>query len=348
MRKLSWIVLIVIAVGAIGVASWYLASRWAGSGEPIPTRGTSALGSVIVSSLPAERTFSLQIPWIGTVESLETGDQTFVQVRTAIIRLGGFQVDTQRARLQAAAESAQSQLELARQTVQRLNENVRQQLATRDQLAGAQESQIKLQMQRREAQLALESFERQVNVAAPMAGVFTNRRVSPGQAVSAGEVLGEVIDPNHLRIVAALFPPVGIRLEGMKAAIRLRGDEYVVGTVVSVLPQATSTGATRVWIEGPAIDARLSPGQTAGGYVTTAVRKALGVPQSAIVYDANEQPYLFTYEGEKPVRRRVHLGLTQDGWVEVRAGLTPGQRVVTQGAYELLHREFSEQFKVED
>ncbi len=48
------------------------------------------------------------------------------------------------------------------------------------------------------------------------------------------------------------------------------------------------------------------------------------------------------------MRRRVRLGLAQDGWVEVRAGLTPSQRVITQGAYELLHSKFSEQFKVED
>ncbi len=304
MRKVCWVILIVIVVGGIGVVSWYLASRRAGGEGPVPAGRAPTLDSVIVSSLPVERTFSQRIPWIGTVESrasvelkalqagrvesLEAGDQTFVRAGATIIRLGGFQVETQRARLQAEIESAQSQLELARQTVQRLNENVRQQLATRDQLAAAQESQIKLQMQRREAQLALESFEQHVNVRAPMAGVFTNRRVSPGQAVSAGEVLGEVIDPNHLRIVAALFPPVGIRLEGMAAAVRLSGDEYLAGTVGSVLPQAAGTGATRVWIEGPPIDARLGPGRIAGGYVTVAVGKALGVPQSAVVYDANE------------------------------------------------------------
>jgi cobalt-zinc-cadmium efflux system membrane fusion protein len=115
-----------------------------------------------------------------------------------------------------------------------------------------------------------------------------------------------------------------------------------------VLPEASGAGATAVWIEGPQIDERLHPGQTVSGDVTLDIRQALTVPQSAVVYDANEQPYIFVQEDGTYTFRAVRLGLTQGGWVEVLSGLEQGRPVVTQGAYELFYRRFNEQFKVED
>ena len=74
----------------------------------------------------------------------------------------------------------------------------------------------------------------------------------------------------------------------------------------------------------------------------------LAVPASAVVYGPEEQPYVFIQEGAAYVQRRVRLGLTQDGWVEVLSGLELGQFVVTQGAYELFYRQFTRQFQAED
>jgi multidrug efflux pump subunit AcrA (membrane-fusion protein) len=76
--------------------------------------------------------------------------------------------------------------------------------------------------------------------------------------------------------------------------------------------------------------------------------KALAVPESAIVYDAEEHPYLFVLKDAGYEPHNVRLGLIQDGWVEVVSGLEQNQSVVTQGAYELFYRQFNEQFKVQD
>jgi multidrug efflux pump subunit AcrA (membrane-fusion protein) len=169
-----------------------------------------------------------------------------------------------------------------------------------------------------------------------------------GQAVQAGQVLGEIIDPNHLRIVASLFPPAGVVLQGREATVRVSGTEPVVGTVGQVLPQASSTGATLVWIEGPQINRQLRPGQSVAGMVTVESRKSLAVPESAVVYGPREQPYVFVQQQDRYERREVRIGLTQDGWVEIRAGAQTEELVVVKGAYELLHREFSSQYRVED
>jgi len=75
---------------------------------------------------------------------------------------------------------------------------------------------------------------------------------------------------------------------------------------------------------------------------------ALAVPESAIVYDSQEHPYLFVSKDSDYVPLSIQVGLEQDGWVEVLSGLEQGQLVVTQGAYELFYRKFNKQFKVQD
>jgi multidrug efflux pump subunit AcrA (membrane-fusion protein) len=72
------------------------------------------------------------------------------------------------------------------------------------------------------------------------------------------------------------------------------------------------------------------------------------VPESAIVYDSEEYPYVFIQRGGTYEPHSVRLGLMQDGWVEVLSGLEQNQSVVIHGAYELFYRQFNQQFKAQD
>ncbi len=366
MRIRRWIVVVLVVVIMAGIGLWYRhVQNRPSTGESPPAGQSSIAMAFIATSQPVTRTLSQVVPWVGVVESqalvqlkaleagrvetIEARDEAPVKQRGAVVQLGGPQIEMQRARLQADAESLQSQLALAGQTVERLKQSLGAQLATAEQLATAQEAQIKRAGELRNAQLALQSFEQQVRIAAPVAGVFTNRRVSLGQTVSVGDLVGEVIDSNNLRVVASVFVRGAVAMEGREATVRIDATQSLAGTIRRVLSQAGSTGATVVWIEGPQISERLRPGQTVSGEVIIAVRQAaLTIPQSAIVYDANEQPLVFVEKDTTYESRPVRLGLTQDGWVEVLSGLEPGQPVVTQGAYELFYRRFNEQFKVED
>jgi RND family efflux transporter MFP subunit len=334
--------------------------------ESIATvKNSPALPRLITTVRPVMRQFTLRVPWIGTVESrasveliaqvagrvedIEAEDQARMRAGQPVMRLGGPQVEGARAKLTTEIEFLKSQLDHARQTVERLNESLKAQLVTKNQVAAAQNSQIKLESQLREAQLNLKTFENQVRISAPIDGTFTNRRVSLGQYVNAGLVIGEIMDAKQLRIAASTFPPQGIDLQGKQASIRFGQNQTLTGRVRRVLPQMTPTGATMAWIESQQIDAQLHPGQTVGGSMVVQIRpETLAVPESAIVYDSNEHPYLFVQKDSAYVPRRVRLGLIQDGWVEIISGLEQNQFVVTHGAYELFYRQFNEQFKVQD
>jgi RND family efflux transporter MFP subunit len=362
-----WIVAVLIVIAPVAGAGYLYRSlrNEPSPGESAPAGQSSMTTAFIAVSQPVTRTLVQAVPWVGVVESrarvqvkalqaggvetIDVQDETPVKPGATILQLGGPQIEMQRARLQADAQSLQSQLALAQQTAEQIKQSLGAQLATREQLATAQEAQVKLAGDLRNAQLALQAFEQQVRIVAPAAGVFTNRRVSAGQTVSSGDVVGEIVDANNLRITASVFVRGIVALEGREATVRIDATQSLAGTVRRILPQAGSTGATIVWIEGPQINERLRPGQSVSGQVTIAVRQAaLTVPRSAIVYDANEQPLVFVEEDGTYESRPVRLGLTQDSWVEVLSGLEPGQPVVTRGAYELFYRRFNEQFKVED
>jgi RND family efflux transporter MFP subunit len=365
--KVKYCVVWVLAVSLAGMALtyWYVTTRGA-VGRPLATMETRlAVPPLITTARPTMRLFTLRVPWIGIVkpqtsvalialrvgrvEAIETEDQAWIGKGELVVRLGGPQVEGQRAKLTAEVESSKSQLELAGQTVKRLKRSLKARLATKDQVAAAQDRQVKLASQLRRARLNLEIFEKQLRLFAPMSGTFTNRRISVGQDVDTGQVVGDIIDAGHLRIEASLFPPQHMDLQGKKAVFSLDENQTLTGLVRHVLPQASSTGAVLVWIEGPQINKQLRPGQTVAGRIVVETGSAtLAVPASAIVYDPEERPYLFVQKEGAYEPRRVQLGLGQNGWVGVLSGLEATQSVVTQGAYELFYRQFNQQFKVED
>ena len=69
--------------------------------------------------------------------------------------------------------------------------------------------------------------------------------------------------------------------------------------------------------------------------LTGAPVKALAVPASAIVDDGTEPVVFVEISGERFERRPVQLGLRDRGRVQVLAGVAPGERVVSRGAYQV-------------
>lgn len=319
---------------------------------------------LLKTARPAQRSFSRSVPWTGRVAArvsltllaqtdgrvvaLPVADQAKVAKGQLVARLGGAQLASRQAGLKERETSLSAQLDLNRQSLDRLQQGLQDQLATKDQLAAAQQDRIRLESELHQAYLDSEALDRQRRILAPAAGIFTGRRVSVGQQVKAGDELGRIIDPGRLRIEAALFPPQGTQLQGRPVTIRLAGGQLVSGRISAVLPEADASGAVQVWIEGFPVDGRLRPGQAVGGELVQDAGESLAVPEGAIVYDDAERPGLFVAAGQDYRYRRVELGLSQDGWVQVRSGLSPEQTVVIQGGYELYYRQFSRQFKVPD
>jgi multidrug efflux pump subunit AcrA (membrane-fusion protein) len=63
--------------------------------------------------------------------------------------------------------------------------------------------------------------------------------------------------------------------------------------------------------------------------------QALAIPTSAVVDDKGIAVAFVQREGETFERRELTLGMESDGYIQVKAGLDAGERVVTKGAYRV-------------
>ncbi len=353
-----------------------------GGGSEAQTRQAAQAAQVeaalIQTSLPEHRDFSRTEPWFGSVESrrsvpvtaLEAGrieavqatDGATVRRYQPLFKLGGPAASARRATLESKVSSLEERLRLAGQEVDLKEDAAAEKLIRRAELLQAQGDKARLASELASARQDLGRLSQALELTAPAAGTFARRRVSVGQDVAAGDTLAEIVATGSLRIVATLYPASAEEAAALagKTATVSEGEpgasgepgRSLKGTVARVLPDQTADGGTQVWIEGPALDRRLRPGEAVGGRVRLAVHtRALAVPASAVVRDDAGRAFVFVAGPKGYEKRPVTTGLSAGGWVEILPGLPrldPKARVVVQGAYELLYRDFAKTFRVAD
>ncbi len=77
---------------------------------------------------------------------------------------------------------------------------------------------------------------------------------------------------------------------------------------------------------------------------TSARREALMIPAAAVQQVDNESVVFVEIAENKFEKRKVELGMNRDGWIEIKAGLKAGEKVVVQGAFMLKSHLKKEEF----
>lgn len=177
---------------------------------------------------------------------------------------------------------------------------------------------------------------------APVAGTLVELRATSGQSVEAGELLFTVVDLSRVWVHADIFEPDIARVEGAtRATFRIDGhaqpfeiappDGGVV-TVGKLVDRHSRTVPMIFEVGNP--EGRLRVGSFATVFIATgAPRRALAVPDDAIVDDAGREVVYVQAGGESFERRPVTTGIRSGGWTELVDGVAAGERVVTRGAY---------------
>ncbi len=194
------------------------------------------------------------------------------------------------------------------------------------------------------ARLALDSIK------APIAGVLNTLTCHPGQTVSVGSVIGEVVDNNELVVIA--WAPVNkspaIHI-GQKARVRTSDEKTANATEgekadpidnarvsfvgVSTDPQ---TGNVPLQIRVDNKQGKFIVGQTLTVDVeVTTPTEMLCVPREAIHDEGDDQAITVVRNG-KAVVLHPKFGDTADGWVAITDGdVKEGEQVAVSGAYNL-------------
>jgi RND family efflux transporter MFP subunit len=184
-----------------------------------------------------------------------------------------------------------------------------------------------------------------VDLRAPVSGVVASVQVAPGAFVAEGQELFHVVDLDRLWL-EVLVPEADVGRIGSPA-----GASFTVDGFAQTFEVAPGKGAAPVAFGGvvdpqsrtvPLVFEVSNPGRAlrAGMYARVRVfngqaRKALAIPASAVVDDGKQEVAYVLSSGEAFERRPLRLGVRDGDLVEVLAGLAPGERVVSRGAWQV-------------
>ena len=180
------------------------------------------------------------------------------------------------------------------------------------------------------------------SVRAPIDGVIQTRTVETGQYVQAGYIMATLLREDPLLLRFNVEPIEAPRLKpGMTATFTLRetlrkftakisligGAADSQTHLIAVTAQVDTEDAHRFW---------LRPGSFCDVVVDlSGQREAPLIPRSAA--RATDHGYVaYVVDGDVAHERQLQLGMsTKDGWIEIRSGLNPGDKLVVRGAEAL-------------
>lgn len=306
-----------------------------GPGRVIPVEVTAARTDTVVDAI-------LATGQIEAVQSIELRPEVEGRLVDILVREGAyvasgtplFKVDD--AELKAQVVRAEADRDLAGQALAR----TRQLLADK---AAAPADLERAEAQARSTQASLELLQLRLDrttVRAPFAGVVGARLVSIGDYLNSNTRLISLQTVNPQRAVFQVPERYADRLAvGQKVAFRvaaLPGRDFT-GTVDFVDPQVQLPGRTITVKASAANPSRmLQAGMFIEARLSTEIRpEATVVPEDAIV-PSQGGAFLWVVVDSKVARRRVDLGVRTPGFVEIRAGVDPGELVVVGGLERLV------------
>lgn len=171
---------------------------------------------------------------------------------------------------------------------------------------------------------------------APIAGTVLSRNATVGAALQpGGEPLVEVGDPSALWVVAEVFErDLPLVREGARVQVELpsergplSGQVISVGTVVTA---GSRTAPVRIHLDTSG--AGMRPGMF-GRVRIEATDAGITLPSQAVLIRNGKQLVVYVQQDSLTFERRtVAVAQSVEGRVRVISGLSPGEKVVTQGA----------------
>lgn len=234
-----------------------------------------------------------------------------------------------------AYRQARHAVEFASSEVARTEQLLKQQLATRSQLAAARKTLEDAQAALR-AQENIGAGHALERVVAPFDGVVMSLQAGQGERLAAGAPALQMARAGAQRVVLGVEPEEVARVRpGMPVDVVpvFEPERKIPGRVAQVFglinPQ---TQFVDVLVDVPR--GGLMPGMRVRADIQLNLHSEWAVPRSAVLRDA-AGAYVFQVRNGKARRVDVQTGAEQDGMIAVSGALDTGEPVVSVGNYEL-------------
>ncbi|QFU77181.1 efflux RND transporter periplasmic adaptor subunit [Halioglobus maricola] len=308
----------------------------------------------VKAKLPEQRDIQYVLTALGNVESIydpTVSAETAGQVQRISVREGdGVTVGQQLVALDNtlhSIETSKAEAELRRaevlldnqgKEVKRLEKLSESQSVSRDNLEDEQAQQEILRAQRDVARKQWEQalyLQSKTEVISPIAGLVARRHVSPGDFVTSGQPLFDLLSIDRLRARIA-FPEHDASQIALGKEVQLTTpaapDVIAIGEVTAINPQIKMHNrAVEItvefdnpggWLPGASVDATL---------VVEERPRALTVPITALS-NRGGKDVVFRVSNGVAATLPVELGWREEDWVELVSGVTEHDIIITEGA----------------
>jgi len=178
----------------------------------------------------------------------------------------------------------------------------------------------------------------QVPVLAPISGEVVERLVSPGQVVQAGQTQAFTISDLSTVWVLANVYQADLAFVKSGEDVVVQTDSYPdsfhgrISYVSPAIDPNTRTLQARIVVDNPGEklkrDMYCTVSVSAGSF-----SNVIAVPDSSILRDDNNQPFVYVESGANQFGRRdVELGMSQNSQMQILKGISVGDKVVGDGS----------------
>ncbi len=287
-----------------------------------------------------------------------------LDIKNSVLQLQAQQADQRTKANQAQTQMAQAQRELRRSenlaevgavSQKRVEEAQTAVKIAEQEIASARQQVSLLENQIKQAQTGQTIFRspriNQPNkifpLVAPVTGIINEIKAVSGQQVETATEILSLINLSTVLLEAQVFekdlPTVRESTQASFTASALSGEIYTIGTpdgdgrIVSIgqtVNEQTRTFSVIYEVKNPL--QRLRDGMFVEITIDTGgERETLAVPKKAVVIEQGES-FVFVFNGGETFEKRpVALGTEGTLFYEIKSGLKEGERVVTEGVYQL-------------
>lgn len=175
-------------------------------------------------------------------------------------------------------------------------------------------------------------------IRAPFSGRVGISDIAPGALISPGTAIVSLDDVSVIRVDFSVpdryLTTLRVGLPIMARPDALPGEAFQ-GRIAQIDTRIDpATRAIKARAEFPNADGRLRPGMLVKVGIDQGVRTSVAVPEAAVQFEGTQASVFLIAKGPKgQVARRtnVETGLDQGGYVEIRSGLKPGDKIVADG-----------------
>jgi membrane fusion protein (multidrug efflux system) len=276
----------------------------------------------------------------GEVTHVEADEGSAVETGQIVIEIDPKRRELELANAAARVVQAKAQLAEARRESDRV-ERLHQRGAISEAQLDEAHTQLRLARSRLVAEQAQQGLAARAlndaSVKAPFAGLVARRYVNAGEFVAPGTELFHLVTLDPVEVEFYL-PEVDSSRAAIGQQVEVRVSSHPeevfhaeVSVVAPTIDPRTRTRRVKAVLPNP--EGRLLPGTFARVDLGVATREnVVMIPKEALQIGASGSVvYRLLESGDRVERLEVETGLHDDGLVEVRGGVAPGDRIVARG-----------------